>query len=38
MYQLSPFYFQDIRTILINRLPSLSDEDLDIIIDVFMSM
>ena len=38
MYYLNPSYFGDIRTILINRLPSLSDEDLDIILDVFMSM
>jgi hypothetical protein len=38
MTPLNPAYFADIRTILINRLPSLSDEDLDIIIDVFLSM
>jgi hypothetical protein len=38
MHHLGPAYFPDIRTVLINRLPSLSDEDLDIILDVFMSM
>jgi len=38
MYQLTPDNYPDLRTILINRLPSLSDEDIAIILDVFMSM
>ena len=37
MYQITPAYFADIRTVLLNRLPTLTDEDLEIIIDVFMS-
>jgi hypothetical protein len=37
MYQITPAYFADIRTVLLNRLPTLTDEDLDIIIDVFLS-
>ena len=37
MYQISPAYFNDIRTVLLNRLPTLTDEDLDIIVDVFLS-
>lgn len=37
MYHISPAYFTDIRTVLLNRLPTLTDEDLEIIIDVFMS-
>jgi hypothetical protein len=38
MHTLGSSYFPDIRTILINRLPTLSDEDLDIILDVFIGM
>ena len=38
MTPLHPAFFTDIKTILLNRLPSLSDEDLEIIIDVFLNM
>ncbi len=38
MYQISPAYFTDIRSILINRLPSLTEEELNIILEVFMGM
>jgi len=38
MSPLNPAFFEDIRTILLNRLPSLSEEDINIIIDVFLSM
>jgi hypothetical protein len=36
MYHLTPSFI-DIRTVLINILPSLSDEDIEIILDVFMT-
>jgi len=38
MSPLNPAFFEDIRTILLNRLPSLSEEDINIILDVFLSM
>ena len=37
MYQISPAYFADIRTILYNRMPHLSDTDIEILVDIFMS-
>ena len=38
MYHLTPSIYPDIKMVLINRLPSLSDEDLEIILDVLMSL
>jgi hypothetical protein len=37
MYQISPAYFADIRTVLLNRLPDLTDNERDIIIEIFMT-
>ena len=37
MYHLSPAYFSDIRAILINRIPSLTDAEIEVIIDVFLT-
>ena len=37
MYHISPAYFADIRTILIHRLPSLSEDELEVIIEIFMT-
>jgi DNA-directed RNA polymerase subunit F len=37
MQSISPAYFADIRTILYNRLPHLSDDDIDILIDIFLT-
>ena len=38
MYHLTPAIYPDIKMVLINRLPSLSDEEIEIILDVFMSL
>ena len=37
MYHISPAYF-DIKTVLINRLPTLTDDELEIIIENFMTL
>jgi hypothetical protein len=37
MHHLNPSYFPDIRTVLINRLPNLTDTELEIIIEIFMT-
>jgi len=36
MTPLNPAYFEDIRTILLNRMPHLSEDDIDILIDIFL--
>ena len=38
MQQLGSSYFPDIKTVLINRLPHLSETEIDVILDVFMCM
>jgi hypothetical protein len=38
MYRLTPENYPDIRSILINRLPYLSDTEVDILVDIFMSI
>jgi hypothetical protein len=37
MYHLTPSFI-DIRTLLINRLPHLSEDEVEVILDVFMSL
>jgi hypothetical protein len=37
MTPLHPAYFADIRTILLNRLPNLSEDEIDILIDIFLT-
>jgi len=37
MQPLTPSYIADIRMILINRIPSLTEEDLDILVDIFLT-
>jgi hypothetical protein len=37
MYHISPAYFPDIKAVLINRLPNLSEDELEIILEVFMT-
>ncbi len=36
MQSISPAYFADIRTILLNRIPHLSEDDIDILVDIFL--
>jgi len=37
MYHISPAYFPDIKAVLINRLPSLTEDELEIILEVFLT-
>jgi DNA-directed RNA polymerase subunit F len=37
MYHISPSYFTDIRSVLINRLPTLSDDEIEVIIEIFLT-
>lgn len=37
MQSISPAYFADIRTILLNRMPHLSEDDIDILIEIFLT-
>lgn len=37
MQSISPAYFEDIRTILLNRIHHLTDDEIDVILDVFIN-
>ena len=37
MTTLHPAYFQDIKMVLLNRIPHLSEDDIDILIDIFLT-
>ena len=37
MYCLTPGNYLDLRTILLNRLPQLTDSEIEILIDIYMS-
>ena len=38
MYHLTPGNYLDLRTVLLNRLPNLTDSEIEILIDIYMSM
>jgi hypothetical protein len=38
MYHLTPSNYSDLRTILLNRLPHLSEDEIEILVDIYMSM
>jgi hypothetical protein len=38
MYFLTPANYIDLRTILLNRLPNLTDSEIEILIDIYLSI
>ena len=38
MYHLNPDFYPNIKMVLINRIPSLTEDEINIILDVFMCM
>ncbi len=38
MYHLTPANYCDLKTVLLNKLPNLSDSEIEILIEIFLSM
>ena len=38
MYHLTPANYCDLKTVLLNRIPDLSDSEIEILIEIFLSM